>query len=36
MFEFNVSKDMKKKAKIREVTIGEVATHLRLTLIINK
>ena len=36
MFEFSVSKDMKKKDTIREVAIGKVATHLCLTLIINK
>jgi hypothetical protein len=36
MFEFSVGKDMKKKDIIKEVAIGKVATHLCLTLIINK
>ena len=36
MFEFNVSKDMKKKDRIREVVVGKVATHLCLTLIIKE
>ena len=31
MFEFSVSKDMKKKDIIREVTIGKVVAHLCLT-----
>ena len=33
MFEFSVSKDMKKNDIIREVAIGKVATHLCLALI---
>ena len=36
MFEFNVSKDMKKKDIIREVAVEKVATHLCLTLIIKE
>ena len=36
MFEFSVNKDMKKNDAIREVTVGKVATHLRLTLIIKE
>jgi hypothetical protein len=34
MFEFSVSKDMKKKAIIRERTVAKVAAHLCLTLIV--
>ena len=34
MFEFSVSKDMEKKDIIREVTVGKVASHLYLTLIV--
>ena len=34
MFEFCVSKDMEKKDIIREVTVGKVAAHLYLTLIV--
>ena len=34
MFEFSVSKDMKKKDIIKEVEVGKVAAHLCLTLII--
>ena len=34
MFEFSVSKDLKKNDIIREVAIGKVATHLCLTLIV--
>jgi hypothetical protein len=36
MFEFSVSKDMKKKDKIREVAVGKIAAHLCLTLIVKK
>ena len=36
MFEFSVSKDIKKKVIIREVAVGKVATHLCLTLIVRK
>ena len=36
MFEFSVSKDMKKKDIIREVTVGKVAAHLCLTLIVKE
>ena len=36
MFEFSVSKDMKKKDIIREVAIGKVAAHLCLTLIVKE
>ena len=37
MFEFSVSKDMEKKDIIREgVAVGEVATHLCLTLIVKE
>jgi hypothetical protein len=36
MFEFSVSKDIGKNDIIREVAIGKVVAHLRLTLIINK
>jgi hypothetical protein len=36
MFEFSVSKDMKKKDIIREVAIGEIGAHLFLTLIVKK
>ena len=38
MFEFSVSKDMKKKKKIiiREVAGGKVAAHLCLTLIVKE
>jgi hypothetical protein len=35
MFEFSVSKDMKKKDIIRERTVAKVAAHLCLTLIVN-
>ena len=35
MFEFNASKDMKKKKDItREVAVGKVAAHLCLTLVV--
>ena len=36
MFEFSVSKDMKKKKKdiIKEVVVGKVTAHLCLTLIV--
>jgi hypothetical protein len=33
MFEFSVSKDMKKKDIVRELAVGKVATHLCLTLV---
>jgi hypothetical protein len=36
MFEFSVSKGMKKKDIIREVAIGKVATHLCPTLIVKE
>jgi hypothetical protein len=37
MFEFSVSKDMPKREDITtKVTVGKVATHLCLTLIINE
>ena len=37
MFEFSVSKDMKKKKDAtREVTVGKVAAHLCLPLIVNE
>jgi hypothetical protein len=36
MFEFSVSKDMKKKDIIREVAIGEVAAHLCLKTIVKE
>jgi hypothetical protein len=37
MFEFSVNKDMQKKKDITtEVTVGKVATHLCLTLIIKE
>ena len=36
MFEFSVSKNMKKKDIIREVAVGKVATHVCLTLSIKK
>ena len=36
MFEFSVSKDMKRKDIIREVAVGKVAAHLYLTLIIKE
>jgi hypothetical protein len=36
MFEFSVSKDVKKKDIIREVAVGEVAAHLCLTLIVKE
>jgi hypothetical protein len=36
MFEFTVSKDMKKKELIMEVAVGKVATHLCLITIIRK
>jgi hypothetical protein len=38
MFEFSVSKDMKKKKEdiIREVAVGKVAAHLCLTLIVKE
>ena len=32
MFEFSVSKDMKKKVIIKGVVVGKVAAHLCLTL----
>jgi hypothetical protein len=31
MFEFSVSKEMKKRGIIREVAVGKVAAHLYLT-----
>ena len=34
MFEFSVSKGMKKKDIIREVVVGKAAAHLCLTLIV--
>jgi hypothetical protein len=34
MFEFSISKDMKKRNIIKEVGVGKVATHLGLTLIV--
>ena len=34
VFEFSVSKDMKKKDNIREVGVGKVAAHLCLTLLV--
>ena len=36
MFEFSVSKDMKKKDTIKKVAVGKAAAHLCLTLIIDK
>ena len=33
MFEFSVSKDMKKNDIIREVDVGKISTHLCLILI---
>jgi hypothetical protein len=36
MFEFSVSKDMRKMYIIREVAVGKVATHLCVTLIIKE
>ena len=36
MFEFCVSKDMKRKDIIKEVATGKVVAHLCLTLIIKK
>jgi hypothetical protein len=36
MFEFSVSKDMKEKDIIRKVTVGKVAAHLCLTLIVKE
>jgi hypothetical protein len=36
IFEFSVSKDMKKKDIIREVAVGKVAAHLCLTLTIKE
>ena len=36
MFEFSVSKDMKKKDIIREVAVGKVAAHLCLTLFVKE
>ena len=36
VFEFSVSKGMKKKDIIREVVAGKVATHLCLTLIVKE
>ena len=36
MFEFSVSKDMKKHDVIRAVVVGKVADHLCLTLIIKE
>jgi hypothetical protein len=32
MFEFSISKDMKKKDIMREVAVGKVTAHLCLTL----
>jgi hypothetical protein len=34
MFEFSVSKDVKKKDILNEVTLGKVVAHLCLTLIV--
>ena len=34
MFEYSVSKDMKKKDIVREVVVRKVAAHLCLTLIV--
>ena len=36
MFEYNVSKDMKKNDTIRKVVVGKVATHLCPTLIVKE
>jgi hypothetical protein len=36
MFEFSVSKDMKKKVIIRELAIGKVAAYLYLTLLVKE
>ena len=36
MFEFSVSKDMKKHDIVREVAVGKVAPHLCLTLIVKE
>ena len=36
MFEFSVSKDMKKNNILREVAVGKVEAHLCLTLIVKK
>ena len=36
MFDFSVSKDIKKTNLIREVPVGKVAAHLCLTLIIKE
>ena len=36
MFEFSVSKDMEKNDIVREVAVGNVATHLCLTLIVKE
>ena len=36
MFEFSVSKDMKKNDIMREVAVGKVAAHLCLTLIVKE
>ena len=36
MFEFSVSKDMRKKDIIREVVVGKVATQICLILIVKE
>ena len=36
MFEFSVSKDMKRKDVIREVAVGKVAAHTCLILIVKE
>ena len=36
MFEFSVSKDMRKKDIIREVVVGKVAAHFCLILIVKE
>ena len=36
MFEFSISKDMKKKNITRKVTVRKIATHLCLTLTVEE
>ena len=36
MFEFNASKNMEKKDTGKEVTVGKVAAHLCLTLVVQR
>ena len=36
MVEFNASKNMKKKDTRKEVTVGKVAAHLCLTLVVQR